>query len=226
MNILFSLQAETRPEQESFLTLLNTGMAGTIQQEVVATSTIAPPQTGVSTNHQMIPSVGATQMASTSMVPDVSDGSQIMTTTEPTTQIVFTSQELVQTSQEVVPASQELSQTTHELDAASQVLIPVTYHTSATQNKGQRKVHRIGLVCKMKNLTRELLDYSLLVKDTSLLESFVGDLEAMVMKANTNATLDPSIVQKELARNRKKRAGGPPVFSSVDNKRFRLSDIL
>ncbi|XP_072027583.1 uncharacterized protein [Amphiura filiformis] len=209
----------TRSEHESFLTLLNTttGMAGTMQQEVVATSTMhAPPQTIVPTTPQMIPVT--TQMASTSMIPD---GSQIMTTTEPTTQIVFTSQELV-------PTPQELVQVSHELDQSSQEIIPAdaTIETTTTQNKTQRKVQRIGLVCKMKALTRELLDYSLLVKDMSLLQGYITDLESMVANANSHATLDPLGVQKELARNRRKRSGGPVVFDSLGSKKVRLSDIL
>ena len=213
VNVAFQpQQVSTKAEQESFLTLLNTGMAGTIQHEVVATtSTMAPPHTIASTPPQMMQVTTESQVASTSMIPD---GAQIMaapTESSHHQQIVFASQELLPVNSTEVIAQENIPSE----NVPTEETIP-----------SKRKPQRIGLVCRMKSLSRELLDYSLLVKDLTLLEGFVFELESMVTKANSNATLDPVTVQRELARNRKKRKAGSPVFSNDASKKFRLSDIL
>lgn len=270
-------QLATRTEQESFLTLLNAGMADTIHQEVVVSAADADrgQHNTVAHHHQqqMVQDAsgghqvqvhpvsiqvmqqndgtppmhdGMAQMQhheTSQMVQQdetqpmvVHDGMQIggasmMTSdpisTTPSTNFLSTSvatssvPSAIHQQQQIVSMSQQgfVGQT-------SQELIPHQADVTAAasgQTKGPRKTGRIGLVCRMKALTHELLDYSLLVKDLPVLEGFVGELESMVEVANQNATLNPMVVQNELARNRRKRQAGPPNFSS---KIAHLSDIL
>ena len=85
-----------------------------------------------------------------------------------------------------------------------------TPHTNTPQEAVVNKPSRLRLILRMKELTRQLHDYSLLVKDSSNLQLLVNDLENVVGQASTFVAVEP---QKPMKMMKAKRCKTPEMFT-------------